>query len=303
MTDSDFFKFPDFGSMHADNCGCAILSPGWSHPRRLLSSSVLIIGVRGRVPVIVVEDSLSGETEREFVIVPGTVTILPAGRVHFGPRAIDAPSMYYWFHFTVSGAPSVISGAEADPLLRVDGALDGGALLPLHFLLGDPEPFHQYFRELLFEQENPSYTKLKFQIMFQSLVIRLTESVMAISRPEHAGVGKSSVTYLIVTWMSEHLTDPNLSIKTIAAAIGLNPDYAGRRFREVMGLSVGDYLLRKRIELAVGKLRETNDTVAEIAQDCGFGTVRHFLRQFKAEEGLTPTEVRRRHRTMHVNVQ
>lgn len=298
MTDSDFFRFPDFDSLHADNCGCAILSPGWSHPRRLLESSVLIIGVRGHVPIVVG----TGETEREYEISPGSVTILPACRAHFGPRAIDSSSMYYWFHFTVSGDPVLVSGAEAATLLRDDGQFDGSALLPLHFSLSDPEPFHQYFRELLFEQENPSYTKLKFQIMFQSLVIRLTESVIAVRRPEHSGVGKSSVTYSIVTWMSEHLTDPNLSIKAIAAAIGLNPDYAGRRFREVMGLSVGDYLLRKRIELAVGKLRETNDTVAEIAQDCGFGTVRHFLRQFKAEEGITPTEVRRRYRTMHVNV-
>jgi AraC-like DNA-binding protein len=288
--------------MHADNCGCAILSPGWSHPRRLLDSSVLIIGVRGHVPIVVGGAAGTGEAERGYVIAPGTVTILPAGRVHYGTRAIDSSSMYYWFHFTVSGSPAVISGSEAARLLGDDGALDGSALLPLQFSLDDPEPFHQYFRELLFEQENPSYTKLKFQIMFQNLVIRLTESVIAVRQPEHSGVGKSSVTYSIVTWMSEHLTDPNLSIKTIAAAIGLNPDYAGRRFREVMGLSVGDYLLRKRIELAVGKLRETNDTVAEIAQDCGFGTVRHFLRQFKAEEGLTPTEVRRRHRTMHVNV-
>lgn len=139
--------------------------------------------------------------------------------------------------------------------------------------------------------------------MFQGLVIRLTESVLASRRPERSSVGKSGIAYSIVTWMSEHLTDPNLSIKSIARAIGLNPDYAGRRFKEAMGQSVGDYLLRKRIELAVRQLQETNDTVAQIAQSCGFSTVRHFLRQFKEEEGLTPTEVRKRHRVMHVNTQ
>ena len=126
--------------------------------------------------------------------------------------------------------------------------------------------------------------------------------MIAERHPEHSGINKSSIAYSIVTWMSEHLTDPNLSTKIIAAAIGLNPDYAGRRFRHVMGLSIGDYMLKKRLELASGKLRETNDTVARIAQDCGFGSTRHFLRQFKAAEGLTPTEARKRHRMMHVNI-
>jgi AraC-like DNA-binding protein len=256
------------------------------------------MGVRGRAPIVVGE----GSSSREYAISPGTVTILPAGIAHYGPRAIDSPAMYYWFHFTVSDPPSIIPAARAERLLRDGRSLDGAALLPLHFAPSGAEPFHQRFRELLFEQENPSYTKRKFQILFQDLVIRLTEIVMAERVPDRPGGGKSGVTYSIVTWLSEHLTDPNLSVKTIAAAIGLNPDYAGRRFREVMGLSVGDYILRKRVELAVGKLRETNDTVAEIAQDCGFGTLRHFLRQFKAEEGLTPTAVRRRYRTMHVNV-
>lgn len=232
--------------------------------------------------------------------------MLPAGRIHYGTEAIASPAMYYWFHFSLPAPPNIITQSMSDTLFNdadiAEHSLDNAALLPLHFDLNDPEPFYQSFRDLLFEQEHPSYTSHKFQIMFQSLVIRLTECTIAAHRPERSSISKSSVTYSVITWMSEHLTDPNLSIKTIADAIGLNADYAGRRFREVMGLSVGEYLLKKRIELAICQLQETNDTIAHIAQSCGFGSVRHFLRQFKAEEGVAPTEVRKRFRMMHVNI-
>ena len=243
------FHFPDFASVHADNCGCAILSPGWTHPRRQLDSSVLIIGVRGRVPIMNGKDG----HETEYVIESGTVVILPAGNIHYGSCAITEPAMYYWFHFTLAGAPNIVPQTDVDAMLDDDTFssrnLAGTAILPLNFRLGDAAPFYQYFRELLFEQENPSYTKQKFQILFQILVIRLTETMIAERHPEHSGINKSSIAYSIVTWMSEHLTDPNLSTKIIAAAIGLNPDYAGRRFRHVMGLSIGDYMLKKRLEL------------------------------------------------------
>ena len=293
----DYFLFPNFRSLHADNCGCAMLSPPWVHPRRKLGSSVLIVGNRGRVPIV--------DGDRELWIEPGTVSLLPAGQIHFGSQSISAPAMYFWFHFTTVKPPVILPELAADTIFSDPGItshkLDGAALLPLHYTLGDPEPVYQAFHDLLYEQENRSYTSHKFQIMFQSLLINLTAGVIGVHRPGSAGATRTSVAYDIVRFVAEHLTDPNLSIKMVAKAICLNPDYAGRRFKETMGLSVGEYLLKKRVELAVRLLQETGDTMAYVAGQCGFSSVRNFLRQFKAAKGMTPTEVRQRHRIMHVN--
>ncbi len=297
----EYFQFPDLSSLHADNCGCAKLLPGWTHPRRRLGSSVLIIGERGQVPIA------DGESEHrvDHDIGAGSVALLPAGRVHHGSRAITAPAMYYWFHFSLPEPPVILSEGAGDTMLSDPGIaahrLDGAALLPLSFRLDDPEPFWQAFHELLFEQERPSYTRMKFQLLFHRLVIDLTENVIATRRPGQANVGRSSVAYAVVTRVAEHLNDPNLSIKTVADAVGLNPDYVGRRFKEVMGLSVGDYLLKKRLERAVKLLQESRDGVASVAEACGFSSLRNFLRQFKAQLGLTPSEARKRHTVMHVN--
>src|SRR5262245_31846185 len=218
----EYFQFPDLRSVHADNGGCAILSPGWSHQRRRLGSSVLIVGARGNASIV------DGEGDHEIAheVGPGTVSLLPAERVHFGPRPLTASAMYYWFHFRLQESPVILQQPAYDTIMSdpeiVSHRLDGAALLPLTFRVADAEPIWNQFRELLFEQENPSYTRLKFQILFQRLVITLAEHVIASHRPERTSAGPSGVAYAVVTWMSEHLTDPNLSVKTIADAIGLN---------------------------------------------------------------------------------
>jgi len=290
---------------HADNCGNAILSPGWSHPERRLPSSVLILGRKGRVLI-----DEEGET---LEIVPGRLVLLSAGRHHRGAAPIDAPASYFWIHFTVEeGFPAMLDAKEAltilsDPVVR-GHKLEEAALLPQSFDPRNGEGFAQAFHDLFFEQEAPSYTPLKYQAIFRQALIRLTECVI----DERGGPGArgadgdsmiASAVYAIIAFVLEHLMDPDLSVKTVAAELRLNPDYLGRRFKDVMGISIGRFILKKRMQFAQGRLQESRDSVKEIAAQCGFGTTRHFIRQFKGETGMTPTEARLHFQARHINNQ
>lgn len=288
---------PSLSQVHADNGGLGIFAPGWSHPGRLLTSSVVLLGVRGAVPLVVDGD--------EFIVVPGRLVVLPVGLGHRGARTLTEGASYFWLHFTLPEPPGVLSQEEADTILSSEGVtshlLDEGAFLPLEFDLPEPEPHLEAFRQLLNLQEKPTYTGWKFQLLFQQFLIQLTETVIEAHRPPSVASSSSSVVYGILACVAENLTDPNLSVKTIAQTLGLNLDYAGRRFKQVMGLSVGDYVLQQRLKLAVARLKETSDTVEAVASACGFGSLRHFLRQFKTSFGHTPSEARNRHRMMHFN--
>jgi len=289
---------PDLPRVQADNGGTAVLAPGWIHPRRNLTSSVLILGLRGTVPLEIDGEGLD--------LVPGRAVLLPSGRDHGGTAPLTEPASYHWMHFTLPGDPPLLSQDEADTILSSQGVtshrLDEAALVPLSFDLPEAGPFREAFREVLILQEKPAYTGWKFQLLFQNLLIGLTEEVIGAHRPPGDLSPSSSVVYGILARIAEGLTDPNLSIKSIAADLGLNLDYAGRRFKKVMGLSVGEYLLKQRLQQAVVRLRQTSDTLPAVAEACGFGSTRHFLRQFKASYGRTPTEERARYRRMHFNV-
>lgn len=296
------YSLPD---TRADNCGNAILSPGWSHPERRLPSSVLILGRKGSA---VIDD------EGELLEVrPSRIVLLAAGRLHKGAEKIRSSASYYWIHFTAPGdSLSALSEEEAATVLSSPDVrgykLRQAALVPQSFDLKDEEPFVQSFHDLLFEQESPSYTPLKYQGIFRQMLIRLTESVIAsYGGPSGSGAESgspiASIVYATVADVLESLTDPELSVKTIASRLRLNPDYIGRRFREVMGISIGGFILKKRIQFAQGRLEESNDSVKEIARQCGFGTMRHFIRQFKSEAGMTPTEARLHYQARHINNQ
>lgn len=290
------FLIPTLGKVHADNGGLGIFRPGWSHPSRLLTSSVLLLGHRGTVELAVDGDPVS--------VKAGRVVVLPAGLPHGAVAPLREVASYFWLHFTLPEPGPILSQDEADTILGNEGVtshlLGDGALVPFAFDLPEPEPFEAAFRELLHLQETPSYTPWKFQVLFQKLLIACTEAVIAAHQPPQA-TSSSTLVYGVLAWAAEHLDDPNLSIKTVAQALGVNLDYAGRRFKQVMGVSVGDYILRQRLRLARSLLEQTNHTVEAVALSCGFGTLRHFLRQFKARYGLTPTAVRARYRMMHVN--
>lgn len=291
------FIVPDLSRVHADNGGLGVFHPGWSHPGRRLTSSVLLFGAKGTVELVV-----DGEP---MVLIPGRVAVLPAGLTHAGNRRLVESASYFWFHFTLPDDLELLSQDEADTILSNEGVtlqwLGDGALLPLQFDLPEPEPFHSACRDLLNQQESPTYTPRKFQLLFQQLLIALTEAVIASHQPPTVVSPTSSVVYAVLGAIAENLTDPNLSVKSVAQALGLNLDYVGKRFKSVMGISVGDYVLAERLKLATARLEQTTDTVEAVAAGCGFGTLRHFLRQFKGTTGLTPTQVRVRYRMMHIN--
>lgn len=284
-------------NVHADNGGTAVLAPGWIHPSRKLISSVVILGLRGFVDL-----EVGGEAVQ---IRPGRIVWLPAGIPHRGTQVLSEPASYYWIHFTAPESPDLLAQSEADTILSSRGVtshrLDQGALCPLSFDLTDPGPCRDAFRSLLNLQERPAYTPWRFQLQFQDFLIRVTEAVIDSHTPPSMPTAQSSVVYGILFQVAENLRDPNLSIKTIASALSLNLDYAGRRFRQVMGLSVGEYLLKERLKLALRQLEQTSLTLPAIAEACGFGSSRNFLRQFRAIYGLTPTEARTRYQMMHFN--
>lgn len=291
------FLIPSLGRVHADNGGLGLFAPGWIHPQRMLTSTVLILGVRGTVRL-----EVEGEDQ---TVTPGRIVLLPAGMRHSGTQMLMDPASYFWLHFTMPEPGSVLSQEEADTILSSEGVtshrLEEAAFLPFQFDLSEPDPFLEEFRELLNQQENPTYTGHKFQLLAQMLLVRLTEAVIQAHQPPKFFSSSSSVVYGILSCVAEKLTEPNLSIKTIAATLGLNLDYAGRRFKQVMGVSVGDYILRERMKVAAFRLKQTTETLEAVAQACGFATQRHFLRQFKAQFGTTPTELRTRYRMMHIN--
>ena len=94
-----------------------------------------------------------------------------------------------------------------------------------------------------------------------------------------------------IKFMNEHLSE-QITIDDIAKSANLGLSQLNKHFRHITGASPYEYLILLRIERAIELLRSTDDTILDIACDCGFGTHANFSKLFRRITGITPSECR-----------
>lgn len=85
----------------------------------------------------------------------------------------------------------------------------------------------------------------------------------------------------------------NLDFEVIAAEQNVGYEWFRKTFKDITGISPGQYLLNLKLEKTGQMLRETTLTVAEIATKAGFESEFYFSRIFKKKMGAAPSEYRR----------
>ena len=84
-----------------------------------------------------------------------------------------------------------------------------------------------------------------------------------------------------VRYMDEHFTDPMLDMATVCATAGISEASLRRKFHEYYNLSPKQYLIKQKLDKAVGLLVSSPDSVKEIAAACGFSDEKYFSRIIK----------------------
>lgn len=85
----------------------------------------------------------------------------------------------------------------------------------------------------------------------------------------------------------------DIALRDMAAVACSSEYHFSRTFKKAVGYSPYEYLLKHRLNAAKNLLKNTNDTVDEIAGSVGFGSTSNFIRTFREIEGLTPLKYRR----------
>ncbi|NLG24665.1 MAG: helix-turn-helix domain-containing protein [Clostridiales bacterium] len=89
----------------------------------------------------------------------------------------------------------------------------------------------------------------------------------------------------------EHL---GASLSEIADALGMSASHLSRLFKQKTGENFSTFIVRHRVSQARRLLAETDQKVRDIGRAVGYWDVRHFIRVFSAQTGMSPTEYRRR---------
>jgi AraC-like DNA-binding protein len=92
-------------------------------------------------------------------------------------------------------------------------------------------------------------------------------------------------------FIEQHSGD-ELSLRKVAKAANISPNYLSEKFKQVTGMNFVDYVTRIRFEEACRLLHDVDLRISEIAFAVGFQSLSQFNRVFKNLSGRSPTEFR-----------
>lgn len=171
-----------------------------------------------------------------------------------------------------------------------------------HKLLEETNPFRQQYgltpaNPLLFADQlkkifehwkspaplNLFYGKGAFYQFVYEVYAELEQNNVQILEPDMISMA--------VRYLDEHYGE-SISIQELCEMLGISYSHFHRNFKQKIGSSPQEYLIRTRLEAAVGLLETSDASLREIAFCCGLGDEQGLYRLFKKKTGVSPSAYR-----------
>jgi AraC-like DNA-binding protein len=108
----------------------------------------------------------------------------------------------------------------------------------------------------------------------------------------------------VASWAHTYIRinyDRAITTSKVAEALGYNADYLGRIYRKVYGCTLTEAIQGRRVHVACDYLLDSNMTIEQIGQKCGFADPDYFRRVFRRHMGISPGDYRDEFSRLHVN--
>ena len=129
-----------------------------------------------------------------------------------------------------------------------------------------------------------------------SHMLDLYQSVAGRAGKKRAHPGGNPLSEHILAYMADHFSDPMLSAAQVADALGVSVSHLSRVMSKTIGSGFPELLQKMRLEHAAALLLSQSDlSIAQLAQQCGFSSASYFTASFKRFYGVTPRHYRLHH--------
>jgi AraC-like DNA-binding protein len=125
---------------------------------------------------------------------------------------------------------------------------------------------------------------------------QLEPSAAAMAVSEHAATDETQHPLIrqAIQYIDDNLSDPHLTVRRVAEALGLNTNYLSHMFANEVGERMGIVITKRRIAKAQALLSTTSLQIKCIAQDTGHANPNWFSHVFRVVTGITPNQYRAR---------
>ena len=205
-----------------------------------------------------------------FLIVPQQVTTYRADK--------DEPWEYLWLEFDGSNVSKPLIAAGLDQNHPIWQPRDDSFRKDVLKIM----------EELISNHDKSAYFLIGYTFLFLDLLLRSGRQDM--DHPKNRV--KDYYISIAVSYIERNYAS-DLSIGDIASVCGLNRSYFSKIFKEVMGVTPQQYLLRYRMSQACNLLKHSRTSVKDIGLAVGYPDQLHFSRAFKASFHMSPREWRK----------
>lgn len=143
------------------------------------------------------------------------------------------------------------------------------------------------------EQKNMLYLNIKAKMLELIAVAYKYDLFTRQVREDREESGTVENLKKVLQYIGEHYGSP-IRLSELAELVNMNEQYFCRYFKKNIGKTITEYINMIRVEKAATALAETEDKIIDIASACGFDNIGYFIRRFKKEKGMTPSEYRKK---------
>jgi len=216
----------------------------------------------------------------------GSLLFVPPGCIH---RCVSTDD--YTEQVVIGFTDELVCDSASDASGRLRpyrvGAVTDGCVFSVDELSGVREAMSE-LRHLERAVPSDSLRLTSAVLLVYSRILSLWEERGVISeRPLRTSIAAS-----IAEYVSSHYSLP-ISARVLTDRLSISYSYLSKIMSREFGMSLGDYVIQKRLEQATRLLVATEESVAQIAYECGFPSSSSFITHFKAKTGKTPLAFRK----------
>lgn len=148
----------------------------------------------------------------------------------------------------------------------------------------------QYVKNIVWENSyaDEKYRRQNVSALMQVLINKMYQAAQAAKRESEYTPYALGLQELRLTMQSR--PEKNFTPEELAEKLKVSPSYFQFLYKSFFGVPFKTDLIQMRLEYARELIVETDLTLEQVAQICGYSNEIHFYRQFKAKMGMTPRE-------------
>src|SRR5690348_13706299 len=136
--------------------------------------------------------------------------------------------------------------------------------------------------------------------VFRPVILQLRPDLLGphmlpLSTMVSAGFARGGLAPRVLRRIREYIDDnidQRISVELLAGLANLSVCYFVRAFKQSMGVTPHDYLIRQRVDRTKQLLSGTDIPLSQIALAAGFADQSHFARRFRQHVGMSPRDYR-----------